>query len=296
MASLYPSRASEALRFCTLLTRGPLLCALVAHAVHPLYSNIAARLQWGDAAVFTLVISASHSLTYVVTNTFFGLCERFGWLQRHRLPRKQAQLPSRELIKRTLIQAAIGQLTTPIIALLAYKYLLPSPAKQDAPMPSLIETWGHFVAATLVNEIGFYTVHRTLHEFPWLYKNIHKQHHQYMGTISIAAEYAALPEEICAATIPTMAYMIFAKVPFPILSVWMVHRLLETYESHSGYCFRDTWLSRWFGLLNSERAEFHDYHHTANVGNFGTNIGMDYLFGTMTPFLESKERAKQTKE
>lgn len=295
MASLYPSRTEATLKFCTLLTRGPFLCALVSHAVHPLYLKLINRLQWSDAAVFALVTSLSHSIPYVVTHSFFALCDKFGWFKRHRLPRKQAQLPSKQLIVRTLIQAAVGQLTTPVIAYLMYKHVLRSPTSQNAPMPSLTKTWAHFAGATMVNEIGFYTVHRILHEFPWLYKNIHKQHHQYIGTISIAAEYAALPEEIFAATLPTIGYMMWARVPFPIFAVWLINRLIETYESHSGYCFRDTWPARWFGLLNAERAEFHDYHHTANVGNFGTNIFLDYLLGTMTPFLESKQRAATQK-
>lgn len=290
MASLYPSRGEAMLRFCTLLTRGPLLCAFVSHAIFPLYSEMVQRLQWSDASVFTLVAAASHTLTYIVANSFFAACERFGWFERHRLPRKQAQLPSRQLITRTLIQATVGQIVAPIIVFLLYRHVLTSPATQETPMPGILQTWGHFVCATLVNEVGFYTAHRVLHEFPWLYKNIHKQHHQYIGSISIAAEYSALPEEICAAVIPTLSYMLWAKVPFPILSVWLINRLLETYESHSGYCFRDTWLARWFGMLNAERTEFHDFHHTVNMGNYGTNVFMDYLFGTMTPYLKAKEK------
>ncbi len=44
-------------------------------------------------------------------------------------------------------------------------------------------------------EASFYWVHRALHH-PALYKQIHKQHHEYKGTIGFATEYATPAEQV----------------------------------------------------------------------------------------------------
>ena len=64
--------------------------------------------------------------------------------------------------------------------------------------------------------------------------------------------------------------------------VWLLIRLFQTYEVHSGYSFHNTLLGK-SGLLNGE-ASFHDHHHTMNLGNFGAEH-MDWLFGTMDHYV-----------
>ena len=56
-------------------------------------------------------------------------------------------------------------------------------------------------------------------------------------------------------------------------------RLQETYESHSGYCFRGSPLAA-AGLSHWPQAAFHDHHHAVNRGCFGW-ILLDWAFGTM---------------
>ena len=41
-------------------------------------------------------------------------------------------------------------------------------------------------------------------------------------------------------------------------------RLQQTYEVHSGYCFRGSLLYK-IGLTNSDGAAYHDFHHTKKV-------------------------------
>ena len=49
--------------------------------------------------------------------------------------------------------------------------------------------------------------------------------------------------------------------------MWIVLRLTQTYEAHSGYDFSHTWLG-FLGVTSNESAH-HDHHHTTNLGNFG---------------------------
>lgn len=60
-------------------------------------------------------------------------------------------------------------------------------------------------------------------------------------------------------------------------------RLQQTYEAHSGYCFRNTIVDA-VGLAHASDAAHHDYHHTVNTGNFGGEY-MDWLFGTMDGYV-----------
>jgi sterol desaturase/sphingolipid hydroxylase (fatty acid hydroxylase superfamily) len=51
------------------------------------------------------------------------------------------------------------------------------------------------VGCQLFLEASFYWIHRALHH-PTLYKHIHKQHHEYKGTIGFATEYATPAEQV----------------------------------------------------------------------------------------------------
>lgn len=59
-------------------------------------------------------------------------------------------------------------------------------------------------------------------------------------------------------------------------------RLQQTYEAHSGYCFKDTFFDR-IGLAHASNASHHDYHHSVNTGNFDPEW-MDWICGTQDGF------------
>ena len=54
--------------------------------------------------------------------------------------------------------------------------------------PSLFEILGQLIYFMLLEDFFFYWSHRFLHT-PYIYKKIHKKHHEYHQTISIAAVY-----------------------------------------------------------------------------------------------------------
>jgi hypothetical protein len=56
-----------------------------------------------------------------------------------------------------------------------------------------------------------------------------------------------------------------------------------------GYCFSNTWLGR-VGLLHGHHASHHDFHHSRNVGNYGSAF-TDGLFGTMGAWLDADGEA-----
>lgn len=276
--------------FVAQVIRGPTLAAVFTLLLEPLFRRVAEGTQLSSLWMFVLGTTLIHAALYTTVNGFFALCDKYRWFESHKLPRTQRMLPSRKLILETLKEAVIGVLIIgPAALYCVHEYLLGDTTKSlDAELPSFLKLWGQFFGCLLTNQIGFYAAHRLLHEVPYLYKTIHKQHHKFVGTVGIAAEYAHPVEDVLASHIPTIGFVILGNVHMLVWFVWLSWRLLETYEAHSGYCFKRTWLSR-LGLLHATAAEFHDSHHTTNKGNYGSNIGIDFLLGTMQPYVYAKE-------
>ena len=119
-----------------------------------------------------------------------------------------------------------------------------------------------------------------------LYARFHKQHHAFRGSVGAAAEFANPVEVVISNQIPTVGLMLGVGAHPLLQSVWLILRLTQTYEVHSGYAFDDTWIGR-LGITANGMA-FHDHHHTVNMGNFGAEH-MDWLFGTMDYYVRDGE-------
>ena len=79
-------------------------------------------------------------------------------------------------------------------------------------------------------------------------------------------------------------YVTTSHQPMVMHIVTILWKMQESCETHSGYSFRNTWLSK-LGFLNAYRTEFHDFHHSHNVGTYGLNLFMDFWQGTCDEFL-----------
>eukprot|EP00127_Corallochytrium_limacisporum_P003302 Clim_evm151s147 gene=Clim_evmTU151s147 len=265
--------------------RGTLICTLVTFAFFPLYKSVGDNLWVPDEAerdryVYMFWIKLVHFVIYFGVNGFFMMCDFMGWLYEYKLPRKESQKPAQKLVLQSLVTNTINQIVVePLLLYYLYPYMhnRGMPAYND-PLPDFFMTWGHFAGALQFNDFFFYTTHRLMHEINFLYKHVHKIHHQYIGTIGFAAEHNHILENVFAAQFPTLGYCILFCVHPLIFQMWLTWRLEETYESHSGYCFLNTTLGD-MGLLHGFKAAFHDYHHTRNKGNFG-GPQYDELFGT----------------
>ena len=241
-----------------------------------------------DDLWFTAGLSSSITSVYVLYNGVFFACDHWKLLQSCKMPRKPVQEPSAELVAATLRKELLTHLFTgPLIMLLLAGPLFRhtsggATAVSPAHIPTPATMASQFTVAFLVNETLFYWGHRLLHT-PALYATIHKQHHQYKGTRSFAAEYAHLVEDMLTAYLPYVAGLLMMRAHFHVVFVWFLCRLTETYEAHSGYCLAHTPLDR-LGLSHWPQAVFHDHHHTINLGSFGWEL-LDFAFGTMDPWV-----------
>jgi sterol desaturase/sphingolipid hydroxylase (fatty acid hydroxylase superfamily) len=155
--------------------------------------------------------------------------------------------------------------------------------------PSVPVMLGQFFLFMLVEDCVFYLSHSLLHH-PSLYW-IHKQHHEYYNTICIAAVYAHPVEAVLGNMVPMyLGYRVlsvYAPVHMVTICVWLLFRMMETYENHSGYEWSWGQLSFLPWKLGSD---YHNFHHSHNVGNFGSMFGFwDTIMGTNAHYLKFKK-------
>ncbi|KAF7729019.1 C-4 sterol methyl oxidase [Apophysomyces ossiformis] len=151
----------------------------------------------------------------------------------------------------------------------------------------------------VVEDFFHYVAHRLLHQ-PWLYRKVHKVHHQYAAPFGIASEYAH-PVETCLFNVVVMSgpliYHAITKHFLYLGSEWDLHlftvlawgtlRLLQAIDSHSGYDF--PWSLRQF-IPFWAGSDHHDYHHQAFTGNYASSFRWwDYIFGTDKKYREYRK-------
>lgn len=145
----------------------------------------------------------------------------------------------------------------------------------------------------VLEDTWHYWSHRALHWGP-LYKNIHKIHHQYSAPFGLAAEYAS-PIEVLVLGLgtvgcPIMWCAITGDLHILTMYLWIVCRLFQAIDAHSGYEFPWSlhhFLPFWAG------ANHHDIHHERFIGNYSSSFRWwDFLLDTES----GPEAAKKRRE
>lgn len=117
-------------------------------------------------------------------------------------------------------------------------------------------------------------------------------------TISIAFSYSSVLENVMNMVAFGIGYKILAKVCvvhiFTVI-LWIVLRLVETMDAHSGYDF--PWaLFNWHPFNTG--GKYHTFHHSHNAGNYGGSICLlETIMGTNGPFFDhlQKQQGKEGK-
>ena len=159
---------------------------------HESTENIFSLTPWVTTAdlFFCFVFSTALCSVYVLVNGFFWLCDEYCWLQRYKCPRTAAQQPGAKLISSTIKKELFAHfVTAPLIMVFVLgplvRRLNPESSRPNG-IPSVHIMFVQFLVCLFINQVLFYWGHRMLHT-PWLYRNVHKQHHMYIATRSFAA-------------------------------------------------------------------------------------------------------------
>lgn len=164
----------------------------------------------------------------------------------------------------------------------------------SVPFPSPLKMAYQIAIFFVLEDTWHYWTHRAMHVFPTLYKNIHKIHHHYSAPFGLAAEYAS-PIEVLVLGLgsvgPPILYCAITKdLHILTMYVWIVFRLFQAIDAHSGYEFPWSlhhFLPFWAG------AEHHDVHHERFIGNYASSFRWwDYVLDTES----GPEAAKRRRE
>lgn len=132
------------------------------------------------------------------------------------------------------------------------------------------------VVFTLVEEVMFYYSHRLLHN-PYLYRRIHKMHHEWTAPVGVTSIYAHPIEHIFSNMLPPVVGPLLMGSHFATALLFFILALVSTTISHCGYHFP---------FLPSPEA--HDFHHQKFINNFGMLGVLDRLHGTDSLFRASR--------
>ena len=188
--------------------------------------------QYGtDRLVFSVIANFVHFGAYFFINGTFGMFDYFQLFQEYKLSRRPYMKPSKSLLLNTLFQAAVGQLViNPVVLYYAYPSLIALGMHSlDAPLPDAYTIFTTYSLAYVVNGVGFYWAHRIFHAKS-LYAHFHKQHHEYTGSMGIAAEYAHPVEQVFANLLPTLGGVVFRGTHPLIFCVWLVSIMIMIYK------------------------------------------------------------------
>ncbi|OMJ82859.1 hypothetical protein SteCoe_16327 [Stentor coeruleus] len=196
-----------------------------------------------------------------------------------------------ENLKKTFLIVSFNQLI--ISPLIAYLSLLSGVniklSYEDFPSSCVI--FAHIVFFIIIEDFVNYWSHRFLHS-PFMYKRFHKQHHDNVMTYSFAGGYSHPVEYILSGLLPTSIGPIILgqKCHIVTLYLWVIMRNFESVDGHSAY--EIPW-NPFRVLPFSAGAEYHSYHHSHNIGNYGSFLTFwDSFYGTNKSFLAFKNISK----
>jgi len=246
-----------------------------------------------------------HTGSHVITNGIMGIIYKIKlpFFEKYRVSDKPWPWESqpelwKKILRKTLKVLAIEHFViVPIILLVQCKLGIKMRFDLES-FPSLKEIIGQIIFFAIVEDFFFYWTHRILHH-PKLYPYIHKIHHEYNITISLAAEYAHPLEFIFGNLFPVNVgpRMLGNKVHVATYLIWIIVAQMETADQHSGYEF--PWSPYRFMPL-SVSTHYHNFHHSHNAGNFcSVTTVWDTLCGTnksyFTYLAKKREKAKLKK-
>jgi sterol desaturase/sphingolipid hydroxylase (fatty acid hydroxylase superfamily) len=148
-------------------------------------------------------------------------------------------------------------------------------------IPGVFEAIWQFSLMVLLDDIWFYAIHRVLHENKWLYRKIHRIHHEAYAALPIEYIYAHPLEWMIGAGGPVLGLVLILQLSGDMSAfvfwAWAGWRIVHELDIHSG-------------LISPIGAKIpffagsiaHDLHHARPTrGNYASSTTvLDRLLGT----------------
>lgn len=237
-----------------------------------------------ERTCFVVMAIVAHHVTFWSWSAFIHLCYMNNWFEHHRI---QKVPYNKDLALQCFKKCLINHIFIyPVAIYFAFDLFKHFGMSVYGPVPGLPIILRDFACAVAVNDTLFYWAHRTLHHKS-IYKYIHKQHHMFKVNVGFSAEFANPIEDVLANIIPTMLAMLLLGSHAVVVCMWIIIRVSETLDAHSNFDFPFSPFSvfSWQG-----GARRHEYHHSHNVGCYGSfTTFWDRIMQTDLEFLKHEE-------
>jgi methylsterol monooxygenase/4-alpha-methyl-delta7-sterol-4alpha-methyl oxidase len=238
---------------------------------------------------WTIIINLIFWLCYKYENDFIRSYKltNVEWVWNENPEKWKVLFP--KVLKRYLFNYSL--LGSPIVQ--ASLYLI-TPNYEPSESPSIITMILQISFCILCEDFFFYWSHRLLHQ-PLLYKLIHKTHHEFYNSISIACIYTHPVEFVIGNMFPLLAGPLIFKSSMHIITfvIWINIRMISTHDGHSGYDFPFSVIKL---LPFQTSGGYHIHHHLKNIGNYASSMRIwDTIFGTNVEFLNEVTELQKEK-
>jgi sterol desaturase/sphingolipid hydroxylase (fatty acid hydroxylase superfamily) len=256
-------------------------------------------LHSNEEMLIVLFATAVHCVGLWGFQMFFWILDKNRLFMIYKLPRDRPDMDENlpkniKLNQRAIIEQIVGTLIVVPFAVYCFIPILKWRKMADIcnTLPSWFTICRDFVIMLIGCDTLFYWVHRFLHFNGWIYRNIHKQHHEFKGTTIWASEYFGVIDMILN-ILPGVIPAIICSTHFGVLMLFTFVRQWQTVQSHAGYDLPYDPLNR--GIF-SGGARRHDFHHSHNHGCYGDWMPFwDWICGTDLKYKRYWDKKKEKK-